>query len=210
MPCNPTPRRRCRAGLCAALLASAFTVAQASPVIVNGSFDVAVPTNGTGGGWTADGNDGAGGHRAAPGNGVSFSNYFIINAAGQSATDPSLVQVVAGFEIGHRYRIVGDYENAYNTFGNPAALSFGAEIVELGLLSEFSQPAGDAVGSFAIEFVANATSLTLRLTTERNGDDSSYAVDNIAISDITQRVPEPPVPALLVLALAGLAAARRR
>jgi hypothetical protein len=169
-----------------------------------------VPTNGTGGGWTADGNDGAGGHRAAPGNGVSFSNYFIINAAGQSATDPSLVQVVTGFEIGRRYRIVGDYENAYNSFGNPAALSFGAEIVELGLLSEFSQPAGDAVGSFAIEFVANATSLTLRLTSERNGDDSSYAVDNIAISDITQRVPEPPVPALLVLALAGLAAARRR
>lgn len=205
-----TRRLRGRAVWCAALLASAVTIAQAGPVIVNGSFDAVVPTNGTGGGWTADGNDGNGGHRASPGNGVGFSNYFIINAAGQVATNPSLVQVVSGFEIGHRYRIAGDYENAYNAFGNPAALSFGAEIVELGLLSEFSQPAGDAAGSFAIEFVANATTLTLRLTSERNGDDSSFAVDNIAISDITQRVPEPPALALLALALVGLSAARRR
>lgn len=180
--------------------------AHAAPVIVNGNFDAVVPLNGTGGGWTSAGNDGAGGHRTSPAANVSFTNFFIINAAGAVATDPSIQQTIGGFEIGNTYRITGDYENAYNTFGSPAAPSFGVEVVELGLLSQFSQPASDGVGSFSIEFVANAATLTLRLTAERNGDDSSYGVDNIAV----RSVPEPSAAALLGAGMLGLIGMRRR
>jgi hypothetical protein len=141
---------------------------------------------------------------------VSFNNYFIINAAGQTATDPFLSQSIDGFEIGHAYSISGLYENAYTGFGNPAALSFGVEIVELGLLFELPQPAPDgSIGNFAIDFVAAATSYTLRLTSERNGDDSSYAVDNIAIADLGA-VPEPGTLGLVAAGLLALARLRRR
>lgn len=194
-----------------AIATAAFVLAPAiasAAAVVNGNFDVAVPLNGTGGGWTSAGNDGNGGHRTAPAVGVSFTNYFIINAAGEVGANPSLQQTITGLEIGHTYRVSGDYENAFNQFGNPAALSFGAEIVELGLLTELAQPAGDGVGAFSIEFVANATSLTLRLTSERNGDDSSFAVDNIVLADLT--VPEPSALALFGTALLALAAGRRR
>lgn len=192
-----------------ALAAGALALAPLSATaaaIVNGTFDVAVPLNGTGGGWTTAGNDSNGGYRTAPSVGVSFSNYFIINAAGAAATNPLLQQTLTGLEVGQTYRITGDYENAFNQFGNPAALSFGVEIVELALLTELAQPAGDGVGTFSIQFVATAPSLTLRLTSERNGDDSSYAVDNIAIT----AVPEPATLGLLGGALLALAAGRRR
>lgn len=196
------------AAVCAAASLVTATAAIAAPVLVNGNFDVAVPLNGTGGGWTSAGNDGAGGHRTAPAANVTFTNFFIINAAGQPTTDPSLQQAISGFDIGTTYRITGDYENAYNTFGDPAALSLGVEIVELGLLNQFAQPAGDGVGSFFIEFVANATTLTLRLTSERNGDDSSYGVDNIAVTAVAG-VPEPSILGLLGLGMLGLAGTRR-
>lgn len=200
------------AGIAAAALLFATTTVHAIPVLVNGSFDSVVPTNGTGGGWTAGGNDSLGGRRTAPTADVSFTNFFIMNAGGAVATNPFLQQAIAGFDIGNTYRITGDYENAYNGFGNPAALSFGVEIVELGLLSEFKQPPSDGVGGFFIEFVASAATLTLRLTAERNGDDSSYGVDNIAVVDVTpaQGAPEPSALALLGAGILGLIGIRRR
>lgn len=185
----------------------------AAPAVTNGSFDVVVPTNGSGGGWTAGDNNG--GHQTSPANDVSFTNFFILNASGQLETDPFLSQVIGGFEVGKTYRISGDYENAFNSFGNPAALSFGVEIVEQAVLQQFAQPPADGPGSFSVDFVAAFTTLTLRLTAERNGDDSSYGVDNIAIADLTPgngsaSVPEPTVLGVLGLGLVGLTRLRRR
>ena len=195
------------------LLAGVSTV-HAAPTVTNGSFDVVVPTNGSGGGWTAGDNNG--GHQTSPANDVSFTNFFILNASGQLESDPFLSQVIGGFEVGKTYRISGDYENAFNSFGNPAALSFGVEIVEQGVLAQFAQPPADGPGSFSVDFVAAFATLTLRLTAERNGDDSSYGVDNIAIADLTPPdngaagVPEPSVLGVLGLGLVGFTRLRRR
>jgi hypothetical protein len=204
-------------GTLAALAVSAVLAAAhpalAAPTIVNGNFDVFVPANGTGGGWTSGDLGGGGGWFNVPLPDVSFGTYFSLNQFGEVATDPFISQLVTDLEIGHTYRITGDYENAFAAFGDPNALSFGVEIVELGLLTQLTQPVPDgSIGNFSIDFVATATSLTLRLTGERNGDDSSFAVDNIAIADITTPtdVPEPGTLGVLALGLLGLARLRRR
>jgi hypothetical protein len=194
------------------LLAGVSTV-HAVPTVTNGSFDVVVPTNGSGGGWTAGNN--TVGYQTGPANDVTFTNFFIINASGEVGSDPFILQVIGGFEVGKTYRITGDYENAFNGVGNSAALSFGVEIVEQGLLTQFAQPPADGPGSFSVDFVAALTTLTLRLTAERNGDDSSYGIDNIAIADLTPGngpvgVPEPTVLGVLGLGLVGLTRLRRR
>lgn len=197
-----------RCTLAAGLLLASAAGAEAA-VIVNGDFDVTVPSNGTGGGWTSFNIDGAGGWRTATPAFVAvndFTNFFIINDAGQPGSDPTLQQTVTGLVIGETYRITGDYERAYPTFGNGTLASFGVEIVELGLLNAFGSPAGGGSAPWSIVFTASQTEHLLRLTAERNGDDSSYAVDNIAIS----QVPEPAAGGLLLLGLLGLWGARRR
>jgi hypothetical protein len=84
------------------------------------------------------------------------------------------------------------------------------------LLAQFAQPPADGPGSFAIDFVASLANLTLRISGERNGDDSSYGVDNVAIADITPSappsagVPEPGTLGLLGFALAVMTRLRRR
>jgi hypothetical protein len=194
----------------------ATTTVAAAPTITNGNFDTFVPANGTGGGWTSGNISGSDGHKTTPTSDVTFTNFFILNESGFPETDPFLSQSISGFEIGRTYRITGDYENAHNTFGNPAALSFGVEIVEQGLLAQFAQPPADGPGSFAIDFVASLANLTLRISGERNGDDSSYGVDNVAIADITPSappsagVPEPGTLGLLGFALAVMTRLRRR
>src|SRR5689334_18448533 len=62
-------------------------------VLTNGSFDVEVPSNGTGGGWTSTIIDFQGGWRATGGNPGA---RFILNDSGQVATDPTLTQVITG------------------------------------------------------------------------------------------------------------------
>lgn len=173
--------------------------------IVNGDFDDVVPSNGTGEGWTSFNIDFNGGWRAAPQSNVDdFTNFFIINDAGQPGSDPTLQQLVAGLTIGMTYRITGEYERAYAGFGDGVAPSFGMEIVELGLLQAYGAPAGGGAATFSIEFTAAATEHLLRLTAERSGDDSSYALDNIAIAAI----PEPAGAALLAFGLLALGGAR--
>nr|MBA2501941.1 hypothetical protein [Pyrinomonadaceae bacterium] len=84
-------------GLMILLAALAFLAcadaARAVPVIVNGDFSTFVPSNGAGGGWTSANIDGNGGWRSTNGN---PGGNFIINQAGQVATDPTLSQLVSG------------------------------------------------------------------------------------------------------------------
>lgn len=193
--------------LSAAILFGAGTAAEAA-AIVNGGFDTVVPSNATGAGWTSFNIDGNGGWRATlPAFNVDdLTNFFVINNAGQADSDPTLQQLVTGLVAGTTYRISGLYERAFAGFGNNAAPAFGVEIADLGLIETYASPIGGGAEDWAIEFTATATEHLLRLTAERDGDDSSYAVDSIVIAAI----PEPESLMLLGLGLLGLGLVRRR
>lgn len=85
---------------------AAATPTFADPTVVNGNFDTPVPSNGTGGGWTSANINFQGGHRTTVGN---PGGNFIINQAGELATDPTLSQLVRGFTVGETYKLTGDY-----------------------------------------------------------------------------------------------------
>ena len=183
-----------------------FAPARAN-LIINGDFTTPVPFNSTGGGWTNFNNDGAGGWKPSGG---SFDEHFVLNLAGQAATDPTIEQMVMGLVVSTGYVITGDVESFASSFGNPAALSFGVEIG--GLLTEFTRnqvSPGNSVGSFSVNFTANATSMLLSLTSERNGDDSSYRIDNISLDRAQgggggDQIPEPASLAIFAFGLMGL------
>jgi len=94
---------------CVVLLGVGWLVASPlsrANLIVNGTFDVEVPTNGTGGGWTSGNNDGLGGWKSGFGNPAPS---FRLNQAGQLATDPFVEQTVSGLSVGTIYLLSGDY-----------------------------------------------------------------------------------------------------
>jgi hypothetical protein len=185
------------------ILFSAFQ-SQAN-LITNGNFDISVPLDGTGGGWTASGNDANGGYRTVNGN-----SFFIMNASGQSGTDPSISQTLTGLTIGQQYDVSGDFTDYYGCCDNgyPAALSFGIALSPGSLLLEASHPGSVPDWfTFATSFVASAESHDIIFTSERNGTDYAYAIDNIFV---TAAVPEPSIIALFGLGLVGIGFVRRR
>lgn len=169
-------------------------------LIQNGTFDLSVPNNGTGGFWTAGNNDGSGGWRSTGGN---PGGTFILNAAGQTFSNPFVEQTVA-LVVGEQYRVSGDVAE-----GNIAAtnnLDFAVEIDGNLWLHTVPLITTDWQ-SWTHTFIATSASATLRLSGEWTGD-SDPRVDNITL--VAEPIPEPTTMALLGLGAASLLRRRNR
>lgn len=175
---------------------SGFAVASsasAANLVNNGDFSAFVPTNATGGGWTSSNLTCTGGcysnNTSVFGSSAFFVDDFILNGLNEFDVDPTLEQEVTGFVVGQDYILTGQFESFAPAFGDPLATAFGVEIEGL-FIETFARPQG--LGEFSINFTATDTTELLLLTAERDGDDSSYRVDNISIEAIA--IVEPPTP----------------
>lgn len=155
-------------------------------LMVNGSFDDPVtssPQNGWsfanvgGPGWQGDGGNPGG--------------YFTLNASGELATDPTLTQIIEDLSIGASYRITGDYRSFAAGFGDPEKPDAFAVSVDPQPLDHDSttvlglprpSPDANAWTMFSVDFVAADTTATISFIAERDGDDSSFDVDNLCLT----------------------------
>lgn len=162
--------------------------AHAGPInlISNPTFDIPVPEGGAGGGWVSTTNCiGAGGTMSVGGNQV-----FVINECGQPGSDPSIQQTL-NLIPGVAYEISGSYAEFYGHLGDPAALSFGVAIDGNVILQRATPPGpsltqGGSLHGFSVTFVATSPTHVLSFISERNGDDTEYAIDNIWVSLVVQ------------------------
>lgn len=156
-------------------------------LIVNGCFDEPVLTSPSNG-WSFENQDGAGGWEATCGN---PGGCFRMNASGQLATDPTVSQVVSGLTTGVAYRLSGEYRSIYGAFGDPAKPDAFAARVDPQPLDHAStvvlalpRPIIDEWTGFSVDFTASAADVTITFEAERGGDDSSFAIDNVALREV--------------------------
>lgn len=153
-----------------------------TPNILNGDFETAVPTDGTGGGWTSyNGIDGwfaTGGH---PG------GFFVLNAFGNFVTDPTIEQLVTGLTPGATYRLTGDYAiytTGWTCYTNPnGKLGIdidGTNLAKIG--SPTCNPNSMTWYSFSEDFVASSDNVTVAFRAEIDGKDTDYAIDTISLA----------------------------
>jgi hypothetical protein len=142
--------------------------------VVNGGFDLDAN------GWFWDNIDAAGGWFSTGGN---PGGHFALNQAGQLATDPTVCQVVEGIEIGLSFRITGEYASYAPQFGDPARPDAFAVTVDgvVVLALPRPSPVSTAWTAFSTDIVSGVANPTICFVAERNGDDSSFFVDNIAL-----------------------------
>ncbi|PIV30054.1 MAG: hypothetical protein COS35_08735, partial [Zetaproteobacteria bacterium CG02_land_8_20_14_3_00_50_9] len=142
-------------------------------LLSNGTFDTSAT------GWSVTNVDSSGGYYVSGGN---PGGMMVLNQAGQPSTDPTITQTVTGLIPGLTYRITGQYQSYAPGFGNPAALSFGV-LVDGSPVLQLAKAANAAAWTpFSIDFVATGSTHQIAFAAERNGDDSSYAVDNLVMT----------------------------
>ena len=167
---------------CILVVAIATSSAAATNFLVNGTFDTAVPDNGTGGGWTsATISSGDGGWNAGRGNPAPG---YILNHTGQVGSDPKIFQTVTGLTPGSKYVIYGDYALGAAT-GTPSN-SFevrvdGTAILSIGPHPDHLPGYTAITAQFSVMFIATATSHQIMFAAECNGSDHHYLVDNLVM-----------------------------
>ncbi|KAA0216720.1 MAG: hypothetical protein DYG94_13040 [Leptolyngbya sp. PLA3] len=179
-----------------ALLATAAS----ANFIVNGDFETSVPSNGTGGGWTSSHIDSAGGWRSSGGN---LGGKFILNDAGSSVSDPTIMQTVTGLTAGNRYLLSGDYASSMIN-NSPSGATNSFEVLVNGVVVFQGAPTNlHSWTHFEVEFFASDEALDIALRAEANGSDNDFEIDNIVL-DV------PAAGTLTLIGLGGLTTLRRR
>ncbi|GAA4352150.1 hypothetical protein GCM10023185_11540 [Hymenobacter saemangeumensis] len=141
----------------------------------NGGFDTSAT------GWTGANIDGNGGYRTTGGN---PGGMFILNDAGQVATDPSISQTVTGLTPGTAYIIRGDYRTFYTN-----SVGVTAFAIDVNGTQALALPSpGQTWTAFSLGFTATATSQTIRFRGEINGTDIDIAVDNLSLRQAASSV----------------------
>ena len=144
-------------------------------LVLNGSFD----------GGTVDWNfyniDFAGGWRASGG---KSGGYFILNDAGSPSTDPTIEQLVTGFEVGGTYRLSGSCKGVSSATSPSGAISFAVDLEDETIVA---LPATDTSTwrSFNFDFVAESSQLLLRLRAEISGTDNDFGIDDLSVVQIS-------------------------
>ena len=154
---------------------------------INSSFDYPVTSN-IKNGWSFENVSGNGWQQ----DGGNPGGYFILNQSGELLTDPVVRQTVSGLVVGQVYEISGDYRSFAAGFGNPLkpdAFAVTVEpqptdhdsIVVLGLPRP--TPLATEWTRFSVTFQASASIVTVSFFAERDGDDSSFEVDNLCLTE---------------------------
>lgn len=155
-------------------------------LFVNGDLEFPVtasPENG----WSFANVDGSAGWTSDGGN---PGGYFTLNQAGELGTDPELSQTVNGLTPDATYRISGQYRSFAAGFGDPnkqdafavrvePAPQGSASSIVLGLPRP--SPEANEWTGFFVDFVASDATVTVSFLAERDGDDSSFDIDNLCL-----------------------------
>lgn len=152
---------------------------------INSTFHYPVSSN-IKNGWEFESTSGSGWQ----GNGGNPGAYFILNESGALNTDPVVRQTVTGLAVGATYEIGGEYRSFAAGFGNPLKPDAFAVTVEpqpsdhdsiVVLALPRPSPVATDWTPFNVVFQASATTATISFVAERDGDDSSFDVDNLCL-----------------------------
>ncbi len=168
---------------------------------------------------TAQGNLVVNGGFEAGSQGWTFNKWVGVSAGGDPGifallynddlsdpTVPTASQIVGGLTAGDSYIISGDYLPWKNqATGSPLEPSFGVAVNGV-FLFETVAPASYNWQSFSFSYTAISSSALLSLSSQINGMEISYGIDNIAM----QAVPEPSSSLLIMLGSGVVIYVRRR
>ncbi|PWU21513.1 MAG: hypothetical protein C5B50_01585 [Verrucomicrobia bacterium] len=146
----------------------------------NGDFSTAVPSNGTGGGWTTS--DLIGPPTGWQATGGNPGACFLLNEVGSQGQNPTISQTICCLSTGQCYKIRWQTKiQAY--LSNPQGLpSFGV-FVDGNLIYSYDGDSDDTSWhQYSASFVATNSCQTISFEAELDPTDVSYYLDNVTIA----------------------------
>ncbi len=166
--------------LATTLMSWSPTIFAQGNLVVNGNFDTDASS------WTMSDIGRDGGYYSGKGD---PGGYFLLDNTPAPSLSPTISQVVDGLTVGDEYLVSGNYAWSLG-LGDTLPTdtpSFGVAINGNFLDEATAQQGNSNWQSFSFEYLATDSSVTLSLSSQINGTEVSYGIDNIAMNV----VPEP-------------------